>query len=412
LTDTATYGYDTNGSLTTRSTTSGDSSTQTWNLRNLLASASVTAGGTTNTTAYGYDDSGIQVRRAENGTTRFLQTDGMNPTGYVQVIEELTPGGALLASFVHGMEPVSQSQGGTITHFLMDGHSGVRLLLSAAALILNTYRFDAYGVTLGQAGTAVNPLLYRGEKFDPVLGQYYLRARFYHPASGRFTRLDPVASTLTRVATLHTYLYCGADPIHSTDPSGGSLLNGLMARITVQLFLFVTKHPFLAGAIGFAINLFLPQEFHEAMVGSGIPPFQFAGRAGTSGRGLLRTIFAGKSPWFTRFVQRWNQSASGTLHKGLGEAFERFVARHMPDAARQVPVNPGVSKHTVDFVWRGFAIEVKAAKDIDADQLRAVANYAKQNDLTLVYYFLEEPPRSVINSIHDAGGHIVYLTVR
>ena len=33
--------------------------------------------------------------------------------------------------------------------------------------------------------------LYRGEQFDPDLGLYYLRARYYNPLTGRFMSRDP-----------------------------------------------------------------------------------------------------------------------------------------------------------------------------------------------------------------------------
>jgi RHS repeat-associated protein len=68
--------------------------------------------------------------------------------------------------------------------------------LNAANAILATYRFDAFGRLLASTGSAVNPLLYRGERFDPVLLQYYLRARFYDSATGRFTQLDPLLGHL------------------------------------------------------------------------------------------------------------------------------------------------------------------------------------------------------------------------
>jgi YD repeat-containing protein len=113
LTDTATYGYDDNGSLTSRTNTSGDSLTQTWSLRNRLAGATVVRSGVTTNTSYLYDDSGIRVGTTENGTTRLLLIDGMTPNGYAQVVEEYSSGGILLASFVYGMEPLSQSPGPT-----------------------------------------------------------------------------------------------------------------------------------------------------------------------------------------------------------------------------------------------------------------------------------------------------------
>ena len=35
------------------------------------------------------------------------------------------------------------------------------------------------------------PSYYRGEQYDPDLGLYYPRARYYNPATGRFLSRDP-----------------------------------------------------------------------------------------------------------------------------------------------------------------------------------------------------------------------------
>ena len=32
---------------------------------------------------------------------------------------------------------------------------------------------------------------YRSEQYDPDLGLYYLRARYYNPATGRFLSVEP-----------------------------------------------------------------------------------------------------------------------------------------------------------------------------------------------------------------------------
>jgi RHS repeat-associated protein len=94
------------------------------------------------------------------------------------------------------------------------------MLLNAANAIIASYRYDAFGGLLAQTGAAVNPLLYRGERFDPVLAQYYLRARFYDPATGRFTKMDPFFGILQDPLSLHRQLYANADPINHVDPSG------------------------------------------------------------------------------------------------------------------------------------------------------------------------------------------------
>ena len=58
------------------------------------------------------------------------------------------------------------------------------------------------------------------EQYDPNVGFYYLRARYYDAANGRFNRLDPVMGNTWDPASLHKYLYCAGDPINNADPDG------------------------------------------------------------------------------------------------------------------------------------------------------------------------------------------------
>jgi RHS repeat-associated protein len=70
------------------------------------------------------------------------------------------------------------------------------------------------------ASPATTKLLYAGEQFDPSLGHYYLRARYYNPSNGRFNQTDPFAGNPSDPQSLHKYLYCHNDPINNIDPSG------------------------------------------------------------------------------------------------------------------------------------------------------------------------------------------------
>jgi len=62
--------------------------------------------------------------------------------------------------------------------------------------------------------------LYRGEQNDPNLNLYYLRARFYNPATGRFVSTDSEPADATDPSTLHRYFYAAADPVNRVDPGG------------------------------------------------------------------------------------------------------------------------------------------------------------------------------------------------
>jgi RHS repeat-associated protein len=89
--------------------------------------------------------------------------------------------------------------------------------------VLAAYRYDAFGNLVAQAtqpGGFVSPVGYRGERLDPVLAEYYLRARLYDPRTGRFTSMDEFAGNIVDPLTLHEFLYGDADPVNRSDPSG------------------------------------------------------------------------------------------------------------------------------------------------------------------------------------------------
>jgi RHS repeat-associated protein len=83
-----------------------------------------------------------------------------------------------------------------------------------------SYEYDAYGNEFTVSGTTPNNYLYRGEQYDPDLGLYYLRARYYNPLTGRFMSRDPEDGKPIDPKTLHRYLYAGGDPIDGIDPRG------------------------------------------------------------------------------------------------------------------------------------------------------------------------------------------------
>ncbi|HOV28163.1 MAG TPA: RHS repeat-associated core domain-containing protein, partial [Pseudobacteroides sp.] len=72
-----------------------------------------------------------------------------------------------------------------------------------------------FGNTVEAVEKVQNRFRYAGEQFDPVTGQYYLRARFYNPVIGRFTQEDTY-----RGDGLNLYAYVQNNPVKYYDPSG------------------------------------------------------------------------------------------------------------------------------------------------------------------------------------------------
>ncbi|MGA2649953.1 MAG: DUF2341 domain-containing protein [Terracidiphilus sp.] len=170
-----------------------------------------------------YDGDGNRVAKTAKGVTTYYLVDGLNPTGYSQVVEELQ-GGAVTRQYTYGLQRISENQPinstWTVSFYGYDGGGNVRNLTNSASTVTDTYEYDAFGNVFTVGGTTPNNYLYRGEQYDPDLGLYYLRARYYNPLTGRFMSRDSEDAKLMDPATLHRYLYAKGDPINAFDPTG------------------------------------------------------------------------------------------------------------------------------------------------------------------------------------------------
>ncbi len=166
--------------------------------------------------------------------TEYLN-DSRSLTGYSQVLRqtEYDANGNVVkeTSYVIGHQRISQTvEIGAQKEqyfFTFDGHGSTRVLVDALGAIAQyagmdqVFHYDAYGNALGFVmANALTEFLYSGEQFDAKIGQQYLRARYYDPATGRFNRLDPFFGNFSDPQSLHNYLYCHDDPIQGVDPTG------------------------------------------------------------------------------------------------------------------------------------------------------------------------------------------------
>jgi RHS repeat-associated protein len=136
------------------------------------------------------------------------------------VLLETDGSAAPVASYVYGDDLISQNRGGVVSYYHYDGQMSTRNLTGASELVTDTYAYDAFGILLAQTGTTVNNYLYTGEQYDPNIGFYYLRARYYNPELGRFLSVDPIEGSIYDPPSLHKYLYGKNNPNAYVDPSG------------------------------------------------------------------------------------------------------------------------------------------------------------------------------------------------
>ena len=107
-----------------------------------------------------------------------------------------------------------------------------------------------------------SPSYYRAEQYDSDLGLYYLRARYYNAATGRFMSRDPEDGCLWHPDSQHKYLYASDDPVDRVDPSGRSDAaeeEGIIGNIDLQAVgrPTVPKGTFLGGIglTGFGLEI-------------------------------------------------------------------------------------------------------------------------------------------------------------
>ncbi|MBC7228455.1 MAG: RHS repeat-associated core domain-containing protein [Thermoflexales bacterium] len=81
-------------------------------------------------------------------------------------------------------------------------------------------RYTPYGVTRYEWGILPTDRLYTGQRWDSALGLYDYRARYYHPALGRFVQPDPLVPEPGNPQDLNRYSYVRNSPVLYRDPSG------------------------------------------------------------------------------------------------------------------------------------------------------------------------------------------------
>jgi RHS repeat-associated protein len=252
----STFAYDPNGNLLSR-TTAGQATTYSWDAENRMIGVDLGGGATIDLT---YDADGLRSSRTVGAVTTFYLVD--RHLGVGEVLAETT--GADTAVYTIGLQRIARTDAGTGARFYSyDGQQSTRQLTDSSGVVTDTYTYDAFGVDLGHAGSTPNEFRYTGEQLDPNVGFYYLRARYYAPAQGRFVSTDPEAGKPYDPPSLHRYLYAHANPVTNADPTGREGIVAVLANLSIrtQLLiaggfgLFAVAYSWvLSGDIGFAFQ--------------------------------------------------------------------------------------------------------------------------------------------------------------
>jgi len=202
------YKYDSHGNLIQESGRSGVTK-YTYDCFNRTTSVQSAAGGFIKNV---YDPEGLRYEVQENGNVSRFVFSGRD------IVSELDGGWSLKHSTIRGHELLSHKEvTGKSYYYVNNAHGDVVNLTDSKGTVVNSYKYDAFGNTVEAKEQISNRFRLAGEQFDPVTGQYYLRARFYNPVVGRFTQEDTY-----RGDGLNLYSYVQNNPVNYYDPSGFS----------------------------------------------------------------------------------------------------------------------------------------------------------------------------------------------
>ncbi len=228
---TTTYAYDDNGNLSSRSDGVA-TDTYTFDAEDRLVSADVQTGAAPGLVAYVYDADGTRVSKTADGQTTHYLVDCNRANA--QIIEQHS--GGVVTTYLHGDDLISMRRADTSPrYYVYDGQMSTRMLTDSTGNVTDAYVYDAFGNLIAQAGTTPNEFRYTGEQYDPNVGFYYLRARYYDPAAGRFISTDPCQGSVFDPPSLHKYLYTKNNPVNHVDPSGEMLLEIMISLVVAML---------------------------------------------------------------------------------------------------------------------------------------------------------------------------------
>lgn len=195
------FTFDANGNITSDGTR-----TYVWDAENRLVSVS---DGTSTLATYTYDGAGRRVQRSVGTTTTQYVYNGLH------VAQERVTSGAW-HQYVLGPgldRPLAAGAGSTVDAYFVGDHLvSISAQTDASGAVVHYTTYSLFGTIESDGGD----MAFAGRAVDAETAWYYLRARYYVPALGRFASVDPLGLKMGA----NTYAYVFSRPTVLTDPSG------------------------------------------------------------------------------------------------------------------------------------------------------------------------------------------------
>ena len=207
--------------------------------------------------SYSYNADGIRVSKNVNDVRHEYYLDGsriIKETWADQTLEFLYDENGSVYCIVY-----TGGDGAGRYYLLKNLQGDVTRILNNNLETVAQYVYDPWGKLVnildadgepnsGISIANINPIRYRGYYFDMETGFYYLNARYYDPALGRFISPDIPASLGADVQNLsqyNLYAYCFNNPINMADytgnwPSWGQIFTVVAAVAVVAVAVVAT----------------------------------------------------------------------------------------------------------------------------------------------------------------------------
>ena len=198
-----TYTYDDNGNMATKTAVNGELSAVTeFSYDTFDRTASITLGnGVTTSFAYNADSDRISKTTGTKSTETVLDNGSISADLIGETVKVFSEDNSVYC------------ENGAFTYNIINSNGD---LVATSESNDVDYRYNAYGIKLSDNSTN-NPIGYRNYYYDSETGLYYLKARYYNPATGQFTQEDTVQDDNLQY---NLYGYCSANPVLYIDPTG------------------------------------------------------------------------------------------------------------------------------------------------------------------------------------------------